>query len=210
MNNVEGIIFDLDGTLWSTIESCVKVLKEVKSRHIEITKDISSEEVEKSMGKSFDEIVSNYYGYIVKEKAVIIAKEAFEENVKNLMMNGGNLYPHLEEVISKLSKKYKLFIVSNCIDGYIESFLETSKLSKYFLDYECNGRTKLSKGDNIKLIMKRNDIKKAIYVGDTVSDKEAAEYAKIPFVYASYGFGDVDSYDYKIEELDNLLTVLSE
>ena len=210
MNNIEGIIFDLDGTLWSTIESCVKVLKEVKSRHIEITKDISSEEVEKSMGKPFDEIVSNYYGYIVKEKAVIIAKEAFEENVKNLMMNGGNLYPHLEEVISKLSKKYKLFIVSNCIDGYIESFLETSKLSKYFFDYECNGRTKLSKGDNIKLIMKRNDIKKAIYVGDTVSDKEAAEYAKIPFVYASYGFGDVDSYDYKIEELDNLLTVLSE
>ena len=210
MNNIEGIIFDLDGTLWSTIESCVKVLKEVKSRHIEITKDISSEEVEKSMGKPFDEIVSNYYGYIEKEKAVIIAKEAFEENVKNLMLNGGNLYPHLEEVISKLSKKYKLFIVSNCIDGYIESFLEISKLSKYFFDYECNGRTKLSKGDNIKLIMKRNDIEKAIYVGDTVSDKEAAEYAKIPFVYASYGFGDVDSYDYKIEELDNLLTVLSE
>lgn len=115
-----------------------------------------------------------------------------------------------DEEIVRLSKKYKLFIVSNCIDGYIESFLETSKLSKYFLDYECNGRTKLSKGDNIKLIMKRNDIKKAIYVGDTVSDKEAAEYAKIPFVYASYGFGDVDSYDYKIEELDNLLTVLSE
>ena len=210
MNNIESIIFDLDGTLWSTIESCVKVLKEAKSRHIEITKDISSEEVAKSMGKPFDEIVSNYYGYIVKEKAVIIAKEAFEENVKNLMLNGGNLYPHLEEVISKLSKKYKLFIVSNCIDGYIESFLETSKLSKYFLDYESNGRTKLSKGDNIKLIMKRNDIKKGIYVGDTVSDKEAAEYAKIPFVYASYGFGDVDSYDYKIEELDNLLTVLSE
>ena len=37
--------------------------------------------------------------------------------------------------------------------------------------------------------MKRNDIKRAIYVGDTIKDKKAAEYANIPFVYASYGFG---------------------
>ena len=209
MNKIEGIIFDLDGTLWSTIESCVKVLREVKERHPEVTRDIGSDEVEKSMGKPFDEIVSNYYGYIEKEKAAIIAKEAFEENVKNLMKNGGTLYPHLEEVLRELSKKYKLFIVSNCIDGYIESFLETSKLSKYFLDYECNGRTKLSKGENIKLIMKRNGIKNAIYVGDTMCDKEAADHAEVPFVYASYGFGDVQSYDYKIETIDNLPTVLN-
>ena len=134
MSEIEGIIFDLDGTLWSTIESCVKVLKEVKSRHIEITKDISSEEVEKSMGKPFDEIVDSYYGYIEKEKAVNIAKEALEENVKNLMKNGGTLYPNLVEVIKELSKEYKLFIVSNCIDGYIESFLKISFL-KYLIDF---------------------------------------------------------------------------
>ena len=111
----------MDGTLWSTIESCVKVLGEVKARHPEVTKDISSDVVERSMGKPFDEIVNNYYGYIEREKAITIAKEAFEENIKNLMKNGGTLYPNLVEVIKELSKEYKLFIVSNCIDGYIES-----------------------------------------------------------------------------------------
>ena len=204
MGKIYGIIFDLDGTLWSTIDSCVKVLKEVKLRHPEVTRDISREDVENSMGKPFDEIVKNYYGYMEYEKAVIVAKEAFEENVKNLMINGGTPYDDLCEVIVELSKKYKLFIVSNCIDGYIESFLKTSKLSEYFQDYECNGRTKLSKGENIKLIMKRNKIEHAVYVGDTINDKEAAVFAKIPFVYASYGFGLVEQYDYKIDNIKDL------
>ena len=112
--NIEAIIFDLDGTLWSTIDSSLKVLKEVKERHKEVTKDISKEEVERSMGKSFNEIVESYFGYIEHNKAVEIAKEAFEENVRNLMINGGTLYKNLEDTIKELSKKYKLCIVSNC------------------------------------------------------------------------------------------------
>lgn len=86
----------------------------------------------------------------------------------------------------------------------IESFLKTSKLSEYFQDYECNGRTKLSKGENIELIMKRNKIERAVYVGDTINDKEAADFAKIPFIYASYGFGLVEQYDYKIDNIKDL------
>lgn len=207
MRKIDSIIFDLDGTLWSTIDSCVKSLAEVKNKYEEITQDITADKVMSCMGLSFDAIVERYYGYIDKEKATIYAKEAFNTNVENLLKNGGTLYPNLENIIKQLSKKYKLCIVSNCVEGYIESFLKTSNLEKYFCDYECNGKTKLSKGENIKLVMERNNIINAVYVGDTASDKDASDYAEIPFVYASYGFGEVKDYDYKINTINDLINI---
>ena len=134
--NFDSILFDLDGVLWDTIESCVKVLAEVKNKHKEITRDITAEEVRRCMGLPFEQIVEIYYGYIEKEKAVLLAQEAFRNNIQNLLENGGIPYPNLENTIRGLSKRYKLCIVSNCVEGYIESFLKTSGLKEYFYDYE--------------------------------------------------------------------------
>lgn len=84
MKKIDSFIFDLDGTLWSTIDSCVKSLAEVKNKYEEITQDITADKVMSCMGLSFDEIVERYYGYIDKEKAIAYAKEAFEKNIENL------------------------------------------------------------------------------------------------------------------------------
>ena len=50
-------------------------------------------------------------------------------------------------------------------------------------------------------------MKNPIYVGDTNGDMEASYYAGIPFVYAAYGFGDVESFDYKIDDISELLNI---
>lgn len=206
--NYDGIIFDLDGTLWSTIESCMESIKYVRNKHKEITREITENEVVSSMGLPFDDIVQIYYSYLEKDKAEKYAKEAFNKNIENLMQNGGVPYENMSKTIEELSKYTSLYIVSNCIDGYIESFLNSCNLQKYFKDYESNGRTGLSKGENINLIIERNNLKNPIYVGDTISDKTAADFANIPFVYASYGFGKVEEYDYKIDSIDQILNVL--
>lgn len=49
----------------------------------------------------------------------------------------------------------------------------------------------MPKSENIKLIIERNNLKDAIYVGDTELDMEATFAAGIPFVFAEYGFGNV-------------------
>ncbi len=208
-NDYDGIIFDLDGTLWDTIDICMETLKYIKNSHSEITKEITRQQVKLSMGKSFDEIVKIYYNYLPEQKAVIYAKEAFNKNIENLLEKGGTLYQNSRNTIINLSKNYKLFIVSNCIEGYIEAFFKTSGLGKYFDDYESNGKTGLTKGENIKLVMKRNNLKKAIYVGDTMKDKEAANCANIPFIYSSYGFGNVNEYNYKIDDIGELLNIFN-
>ena len=202
---IDAIIFDLDGTLWSAVDSCLKATSLVKKEHSDITRDVTKEQVESAMGKTSEEIINIYYGYLPREKGEEYANEAFNKNVDNLLKEGGILYPNTRETIIKLSKKYKLFIVSNCVKGYIESFLNTSGIKDYFSDYESYGRTLLSKGKNIKLVIERNNLKNPIYVGDTKGDMEASKIAGIPFVYASYGFGKVDKYDYKIADISELL-----
>jgi len=202
--NYDWIIFDLDGTLWDTVDVCLETLEQVKSKHLDITKEITREQVKSSMGKDFEEIMKIYYGYLPEEKAIVYAKEAFNKNIENLLKEGGKLYTNTKNTIINLSKDYKLFIVSNCIEGYIESFFKTSGLGKYFEDYESNGKTGLSKGENIKLVINRNNLRNAVYIGDTLKDKEAAEHAKIPFIYASYGFGEVDGCKFKIDDIGEL------
>ena len=202
---IDAIIFDLDGTLWNTVDSCLKATSFVKEEHSDITRDVTKEQIESAMGKTSDEIVNIYYGYLPREKGEEYANEAFNKNVDNLLKEGGTLYPNTRDTIIKLSKKYKLYIVSNCVKGYIESFLNTSGLKDYFSDYESYGNTLLSKGENIKLVIDRNNLKNPIYVGDTKGDMEASNYAGIPFVYAAYGFGKVESFDYKIADISELL-----
>lgn len=205
MDNIDSIIFDLDGTLWNALDSTIETLKEIKKRHKEITKEITKDDIMSCMGLTFEETAEKYYGYLSKNEREKYTKEAIEENSLYLKKHGAKLYKGLQEVIKTLSQNYSLYIVSNCIESYLDAFFATSNLKEYFKDYETNGRTGLSKGENIKLLVKRNKLKRAIYVGDTKKDQEAAIEANIPFIFASYGFGNVTTYDYKIESLSDLL-----
>ena len=118
--------------------------------------------------------------------------------------NGGKLFDNLEKTLQILSQKYDLYIVSNCQAGYIEAFFAYHKLGHYFKDYENSGRTGKPKGENIKLLMEKNHIEKAFYIGDTQGDYNATKIAKIPFLYAKYGFGTVDTEVPYIERIEDL------
>ena len=80
----------------------------------------------------------------------------------------------------------------------------THSLGRYFDDIQNWGDNQVPKGENIKLVMERNNLKDVVYVGDTKGDADSAKIADIPFVYAEYGFGHVDEYDYKIEKFEDL------
>lgn len=45
-----------------------------------------------------------------------------------------------------------------------------------------SGRTQLTKGENISLVISRNNIDCAFYVGDTIGDQTASKDANVPFV----------------------------
>ena len=71
-----------------------------------------------------------------------------------------------------------------------------------------SGDNKVHKGENIKVVMERNGIKTAAYVGDTAGDAAAAMIAGIDFIYARYGFGEVESSEYVIDSFVQLRELL--
>lgn len=203
-NKFDSIIFDLDGTLWDATEAISKTWSEILESYPEIDKVVTVDELKGLMGLRLEEIGEKLFPTLNKEMQKKLMLKCCDYEIVYINKNGANLYPDVIETIKYLAENYKLFIVSNCQDGYIESFLNTTNTSKFFKDFECPGRTGLSKGENIKLIIERNNLKSPIYVGDTQGDYDSSKYAEIPFIYAEYGFGKVPDYIYKLSSFSEL------
>lgn len=206
---MDSIIFDLDGTLWDSTDNVLIIWNKVLKEKKEIKSLLTKEDIHGCMGLQIKEIGQKLFPYLEADRQEKLLEECCRLECEYLSGQGGRLYDQLEETIKILSEKYKLFIVSNCQEGYIESFYQYHKLDKYFSDFENPGRTGLSKGENIKLIMERNNLINPVYVGDTEGDLNGARLAGIPFVFASYGFGNVSEFDYSIERIEELLNLFS-
>ena len=203
------LIFDVDGTLWDATREITAAYNKVLAKENAEYPLITEELMASVMGMLLDEIAAKFFPYLgEKERMTLIGKCCDHEN-EHLKACSGLLYPHVEEVLARLSKRYHLYIVSNCQDGYIESLFAGHPIAQYFTDTECSGRTKKGKGDNIRLIMERNHMEGAVYIGDTQKDKDACDQAGIPFIYASYGFGEVDGYTEKIDAFNELLDLFA-
>lgn len=204
-----GIIFDLDGTLWDTVEQIVPAWNKILTQH-KTGCELTVRDAQAMMGKTASEIAAVLMPHLPKETREEILKECCEEEYRVLRKIGGTLYPDLIETLTVLHEKYFLAVVSNCLEGYIETFLDYHSLHEFFDDTECAGHTGKPKGENIALTVMRNGLEKAVYVGDTQGDFDAARLAGIPFIHASYGFGKVDNADCSISSLHDLTKVAAE
>ncbi|ELK44864.1 HAD family hydrolase [Halobacillus sp. BAB-2008] len=201
---MDSIIFDLDGTIWDPIDTVLDAWNKALEQDDRIDTTFTRADLEGVMGLQVKEMSAKLMPELKEADRLDIMDRCFELEEEQIRKQGGALFPQVEEVLDRLSDTYDLFIVSNCQDGYIESFYEYHKLERYFKDYENPGRTGLSKGENIKLVIDRNNLDDPVYVGDTNGDEKAASDAGIPFVYAAYGFGEVEGYDKKIEAFKDL------
>lgn len=199
-----GIIFDLDGTLWDASTQVVIAWNRALKRQPDLNRQITVNDMQNLMGKTMTDIFLAIAPAVSEQRRARIAEECCEEEQNYLREHGGLLFPKVLETLEELSRSYQLFIVSNCQDGYIESFLDFYKLNSCFADTECFGRTGKLKGDNIKIILERNHLEKAVYVGDTQLDFESAKFAGIPFIHAGYGYGTADGAAYSVTHFSEL------
>ncbi len=186
----KGILFDLDGTLWDSADGVAKAWNAAIEK-MRLNYHVTEKTVQGFMGKTMEAIAYALFDRETPEDAVKYLKECTDLENEYLEEHGGVLYEGLEETLEKLHSEYFLAVVSNCQIGYIEAFMKAHKLEKYFDDFESYGNTLLEKGENIRLVVERNHLAGAVYVGDTMGDYNSTMEAGLPFIYAAYGFGQV-------------------
>ena len=192
-----GIIFDLDGTLWDACAGIAAAWDEYvrlyESAWYEKGVRVKEETVRAACGKTMDIFTAMLLHQLPESEQKRLYEPCCTYEVGYLKVHGANVYPGVQEALRELAKDYHLYIVSNCQEGYIQAFTSWSGLEDVIEDTEDYGTTGKMKADNIRLLMQRNGLDSAIYVGDTEGDYESALQAGIPFVFASYGFGQVSA-----------------
>ena len=189
---MKGIIFDVDGTLWDSTKEVAIAWNKVLQEEWEGHEILTVEGLQKEFGKPMEAIAESLFPELPeKERMELLGKMMVYEN-ELVAVGPCVIYDGVPETIKALSEKYPLYIVSNCQDGYIEAFLKNSGLGEYFKDFTCPAYTGRLKGENIRIIMERNGLDEAVYIGDTQGDANACKKAGVPMIFATYGFGEVE------------------
>lgn len=128
----DGILFDLDGTLWDSVSGVTKswnigILEEKVDRA-----PLTEEDVRAGMGKTLPDIAAILFPMLERPRQLEVMDRCCQVENEYLAKNGAYVFPGVEETLKTLSAQCPLFVVSNCQSGYIEAFFAGTGLGKYF------------------------------------------------------------------------------
>lgn len=181
----------MDGTLWDSAENVAASWTLALQKNGFPDKIVRKEDMYRVMGKTMDDIAEELFPFTAGEKRRQLLQSCCQVENDYLRQYGGILYPDLKETMELLKDRYHLYIVSNCQAGYIEAFLDYFGFGDLFEDFACFGNNGHPKADNIRLVVQRNQLERAVYIGDIQGDCDATEAAGLPFIHVAYGFGQV-------------------
>jgi phosphoglycolate phosphatase len=183
----DALIFDLDGTLWdaapASAEGWNRALAQLRLPIKLTVADIRSV-AGNPTPRCFEILLPALCP--LPETTFRLFMDREREAIERL---GGALYDGVADGLHRLAGHYRLFLVSNCPQWYLESFFSLSGLQICFTDWDCHGMSGVPKSVMLENLRSKHVLARPVYVGDTEGDRDAAEQAGMDFVRARYGFG---------------------
>ncbi len=200
------IIFDMDGVLINSIDVMQKAWKESGGERY-----ASFCAYKKYIGIPFEQICAKIN--VPKEQILHIKKQYF--TLSKSYINEVKLYDEVIYTFAALqNSNIKISVVTS------KNYHNAKNILDYFhLNVDClvapdsplyKGRNKPF-GDPLLFacVATHTQPNESIFIGDMLSDYQAAKNANIDFVFASYGYGEIDSNVNMIKNIKEILYVVS-
>ncbi len=186
--NYDALIFDLDGTLWDAAPASTEGWNRALAQ-LRLPIKLTAADIRSVAGNPTPRCFEILLPALcpLPEATFRLFMDREREAIEKL---GGVLYDGVAEGLGRLEARYRLFLVSNCPQWYLDSFFNLSGLRPCFTDWDCHGSSGLPKSAMLERLCSRYALQRAVYVGDTKGDRDAAEQAGIEFAHARYGFGN--------------------
>lgn len=203
MTKPDSLIFDMDGTLWDNVDSYTIVWnKGLEEKGY--SRRVTREDLLGLMGKEARVMLQT----LIPEASESAQDELFDEVIRQYQLLVPDMKPRIYEGVyeglEKLSKKYPLFLLSNCEEGGLVNFMNYTRTTHLITDYMEHGQNLQPKSVNMRLLKERNNLSHPVYIGDTDSDSKASADAGVPFVFMTYGFGNTENYALKFDSFPEL------
>ncbi len=206
MRNFDGIIFDVDGTLTSTMDLILKSFKYISKKYFD--KSLTDEEIISLFGPTEDVILKKWAG----RNYDTVRKDYYDYYTKNHHM--ADLYPGIEEILSYIkSKKVLLSIYTG--KGREAATITLKKLGIYsYFDLMMTGddvkeHKPSAEGINNFISKFKLNKNRVLMIGDSPVDVKAARAAGVKVasvIWDEYAkkTKDLLKADYLFHEVDEL------
>ena len=195
------VIWDVDGTLLDTREGLIAAYR--YALDVLNLPHKTDEEICSYVGPTPQTIFKTYFG--MNDELAQQSANIFRDRYKMHDLLKARIYDGVYDVMEYLQKNnVKQAIATNKRQDYATEICRHFGFDKYcFPIIGADNENKLTKADLIIKCLETlnfSDLSKAVMIGDTQSDKTAAEKVGIDFIGVNYGFGFKDERCNKISE----------
>ncbi len=212
----QSLIFDMDGTLFQTDKILELSLEDTFNHLRTLNKWDTITPIDKyreimgvPLPKVWEALLPNHSNDVREQTDAYFLKRL----VENIRSGKGALYPNVKEVFSYLKENNcSIYIASNGLSKYLKAIVSYCNLDNWVTEtFSIQQIHTQDKGDLIKTIIKKYDIKKAAVVGDRLSDINAAKDNGLISIGCNFDFAQEDELaqaDLVIDDLIELTTIL--
>lgn len=183
---MKAVLFDYDGVLVDSLQAHIDIYRDI-SREMQLRLDpniftgdffeMDWRKTLRSIGVSDDERTRR-------------AETIYRQNI-HMLRKDIQVFDGIKEIIPRLSKKYRLAVVSNSVHKTIKKKLEEECIAGYFeiIMGPFDGYAKPSPEPLLECLRRMNiRPQDAAYVGDMDGDIEAAKAAGLRSIAVTYGY----------------------